>query len=229
MLYNIFKKISKFSTYIYFILFSIINLTLTFYWDPDKGLNGIHNDFNIQTILGIIIMVYCINKLVISKLETKTLLSLMLISLSFIGLYWIFSNIYITVNNSDASNVYDTALAILNNDYGYIGYKSYINLYPHNLTLMTYYIIIIKIFNNYSLIILRLINLIFVIIAYYKIYKITDLIFKDDNTNRIVITLLMTLTQLIFMCFSVYTYCLSYSLIIISCYYFILFQKWQLE
>lgn len=159
-------------------------------------------------------------------MSCQTLLFIVLGLIFIQGVIYILSNDLELINIDDSYNVFNAAENIVKNNYSSIGYKSYINVYPNNIGLMSYFVILIKIFGKANtLLVVRLINLVFSIIGYLYLYKITDKLFLNEKINRILIILILINNQLIYLSELVYGNVLSYSLSIVSVYYLLVYLK----
>ena len=205
----------------FIILFSLSNLLFTYVNDDSvpfiSNLSIIHYIF---VFIFILLMIKYITKTNIKCM--KIILYLFTIIL---GMYWILTNQLEILDNGDAYNCYNAAELLSKNDYSGFAYKSYINMYPHNIPIVMYFFIIIKLFGSYSLLVIRFINLLFVLLGYIYIIKITKLLFNNDTITKLSIILLFFFTQFIFHSFIIYSFVISYSLTIISIYYFLLYYK----
>ena len=126
---------------------------------------------------------------------------------------------------ADSKELCDNALEMINGDYSGASYKSYLNMYPHQVGLQTYLLVLAKIFNDNFITVARLINLVITIFGYYYLYKITDMIFNNKKINTIVITLNFICSQFIIISLDVYGNSILCALGIISIFYFIKFLK----
>ena len=164
------------------------------------------------------------------KINNKYLLGIFIFACIIVGLYWIFSNYPYLVEIDDAYNCYRAATLVGQGDYGPLGYKSYINTYPHNLSLVSYFMIYTRLFGENATTAIRLVNLLFVLISYISLYKITDELFHNDKINTVLIILMFLSMQLVFYAFFVYGNVVSYSSALLSVYFLIRYlkrEKWQ--
>ena len=229
---NLSKIIAKYSFVIFIFIFSFANIFVT-----TRRYNNVNASLDINYLFGInfinIVILLIISLIAVYlyknnffNVSSKKYMYLFLIFCLFVGIVWIFINPWELVELDDAYNCYHTAISLLSGDYGVIGYKSYINTYPHNLTLVTYFMIFIKLFGEYwALLAIRITNLILVIVGYYFLYKITDLMFENEKTNQMLIILMYLSTQYVFYSFMVYSNVISYTFGIISLYFFLKYYK----
>ena len=214
-------KISKCSTCIFLTILAIMNIFLTYHKHNNTGIIG--NQFDLYSIISILILGLIFYILYKSKLSNKSLFTIFIIIVFAFGMYWIISNDYNIAYYDDTYNCYEAAKSLLEHDYSKIGYKSYINMYPHNLPLVTLLMILYKIFGEFSLYFFRFLNLTLVIVAYIYIVKISNVLFDNSKINRITIILLYGFTQFVFMSYIPYGFIISYSCSIFSIYYYIKF------
>ena len=121
-------------------------------------------------------------------------------------------------NHEDSINCFNTALSIYNGSLSSLKQGTYICIYPNNLGLVTYELLHMYLFGDYyCLYSIRVVNLLFVLLGYYSLYKIGTLIFKNNRKfNCILIFLMFGSMQLVFYSFFIYGNCLSYSLSLCS-------------
>ena len=215
--------ISKISSSIFIILFSFFNILFTFY--KANGETTLANHFNLTTMILSIILLIFLYFIYKSEISNRKLFMIFIVFVTLFGVYWIFSNDYNIINYDDSYNCYHAAKDILKHDLTGISYKSYINMYPHNLPLVSLFVVLYKIFGELTLYVYRLANLILVVLAYMTLVKLVDSYYSNSNINRIAIILLYGLTQFVFLAYIPYTVVISFSLSIISIYYFTLFLK----
>lgn len=139
-----------------------------------------------------------------------------------VGLYWIKTNHPVLIERDDAYNCYRAAYLVSRyGDLDSLRYKTYINVYPHNLTLVSYFMIFTKIFGDAAPTYIRLANLVYVLFGYIGLYGSVDYLYKNEKINSIMICLMFMSMQCVFYSFFVYGNALSYSTGILSIYFFI--------
>ena len=185
------------------------------------GIDAIH----IVLLICILCLFYIVVKLNINRKQNLVFLSIFCLIATMLGLYWIFTNHQILIELDDAYNCFRAASLIGQGDYGPLGYKSYINTYPHNLTLVSYFMIFTRMFGDGATTILRVINLAFVIIGYVALYGICDISFRNEKINTVMIMLMFMSMQYVFYAFFVYGNAISYSTGMISIYFFLKYLK----
>lgn len=158
--------------------------------------------------------------------EKKLLFIFLLISLV-IGSIWIFSNNQALSEGDDAQNCFNTAIYFINGEYSKLKHASYIAVHPNNIGLVLYDALNILVFGETgALYSIRLINLVVVMIGYYYLYKICDLMFEHNRLiNCSMIFLMFGSMQFVFYSYFVYGNCLSYSLGMVSIYYLLNYFK----
>lgn len=223
-------KVVRFFFIIFALLFAVGNLFITVRVD-----NLISNEVNYEygvSISVLLVFVILVVLLVIFiknnyfNINEKVFLGIFLVMALVVSVYWLVSNDYHLVNYDDAYNVYMSAVSLIKYDFSVVGRKTYINMYPNNLGLLTYDFILIKFFGEIgSLYAFRIINIVFMLLGYFYLYKITDILFKNRVINCTLIYLMFFSGQFIFYTFFAYGNCLSYSLSIISVYYLIKYIK----
>lgn len=172
---------------------------------------------NIVCLLVLIILIYILIKNDFFNLKEKSLLSAFLLSSLIVGLVWIFSNDLVLRELDDTYNCFRAAKNIAIGNLAPLSYKSYISVYPNNLGLVTYLLIHIKLFGiDLALYTVRIVNLIFVLLGYFALYRITKIVFNNRTINCTLIVLMFGSMQFVFYSFFVYGNCLSYTIALLS-------------
>ncbi len=226
--FNFSEKLIKSLFLIFILIYSSLNIfgyTYIFNDDP-MAINHINFGINITHIIYTVFMmiiIYIIYKKI--KISNKNLFIILSISIVLVSLYWIFTNNNEWLEYDDAYNIFSAATHFANGDFNSpLDFKSYLNMYPHNLGMTTYFYLHILIFKSYSMYSMRFANIIFCILAYYFLLDITKNIFKNENINKLLILIFFFANQLIFMNYYIYTNVASYSVSIISVAFLIRFQ-----
>lgn len=221
--------VAKYAFAVFVILYAIANIFFTVrqYNVGDNKANYLFGLTPINIILIVLglIALWLYFRQTKFKINNRYFLMAFLALSLLVGLYWIFSNPGVLVEYDDAYNCFKAASYIARGDYGPLGYKSYINTYPHNLTLVSYFLIYTKLFGENATTAIRLVNLAFALVGYLSLYKICDELFNNDKANTILIMLMFMSMQLIFYSFFVYGNNASYSTALLSIYLFVLFYK----
>lgn len=211
----------------FFILcYGILNLVFVVYQVNNDQLviNHYHMNINpisvVQTILLLFVLFMVYKHL---KISSKKLLFVFL-SLGFIlSLYWVFSNHQELLELDDAYNTYHAAVKMANGDYSPLNFKSYLNMYPHNLGMLSYFMIHIKLFQSHALSSLRFTNILFSLLGYYSLYQISFLLFKHEKVQKLLVCLLFCSFQLFFYNFYIYANVVSYASALFSVYMLLLY------
>ena len=160
---------------------------------------------NIVLVIVFIAIVYLIYKL-IKKKDKKVLIICVLI------FFVVFSTIWVVIQKSppraDQLEIVNNAILFSNGDYSQLHISDtdagYLAKYPFQLGMVYYVELLFKIFNTNSPIVLQLANIIFSALCIYFIYKISDIMFKNDNATKILTILLFGFFYLEL--FNVYVY-----------------------
>ncbi len=178
--------------------------------------NGITLVNVISLFVLLIIIYYLINK-DFFHIKEEYLLALFLLVSFTVGLAWIFLNDIELRELDDAYNCFRAAKNIAIGNLAPLSYKSYISVYPNNMRLVTYLFIHVKLFGvEKALYSIRFVNLIFVLIGYYALYRITKNIFNNRTVVCTLILLMFGSMQFVFYSFFVYGNCLSYTMALLS-------------
>lgn len=175
---------------------------------------------NIFIVLIILFVLYYLIKNNFFNISERKFLITFLIFCTVIGLIWVFINDPIIRELADSYNCFDRAKTIASGDFSPLGFKTYISMYPNNLGFITYLIILIKVFGEMgALYASRIINLVFVLIGYWSLYKITDIQFSSNRlVNCSLVYLCFFSTQFVLYSFMVYGNCVSYGAGLLSVY-----------
>ena len=219
--------IAKYAFYIFVIFYSLANIFFTI-----RRYNGLDQSYEVNYLFGFnffnlfclisifVIFVYLYNRKFF-RLSSKKYLYGFLLFAFIVGFAWIAVNPQELVELDDSYNCFRAASYIADGDLSVIGYKSYINTYPHNLPLVTYFLLIIKIFGHSNAVFaIRIINLVLVLIGYYSLYKITEELFEDERVNCFVVLLMFLSIQFVFYSFMVYSNVIAYSTGMFSLWFF---------
>lgn len=226
---NISKNIVKIFFAIFIVLYLLSNVLFTIRMNELES-NTVFYDFGISvfTMLALISIIFVIFLIVKNKrrINNKVLLITFFVISTIIGLFWIFNNDIELRELDDAYNVMRSAKSIYNGNYDVLGFHTYLSNYPNNFGILTYDLIHLKLFGEIgALYSIRIVNLIFVLIGYYFLFKITDLLFQDNLANTLLIILMFLSMQFVFYAFFVYGNCISYSLAIVSVYLLLKYLK----
>lgn len=122
------------------------------------------------------------------------------------SVFYMFLIIYCLLNvknplRADQKFVYDAALQLMNGDFSSLEKSNYLYTYPNQLGLTAYDILLSLFSKNFEII--YLVNGIEILIINWTGYKITDCIFHNTATNKILISLeFMFLPQFFYMLFA---------------------------
>lgn len=223
------ENIAKYCFCFFVLLYSIANIFFTF---RRLRLDSPHMDayylfgINVYNFLFIMMILFFIYVIFHKKTNSKKTIIYFSLFTILLGAIWIISNPLELSELDDSFNCFKAANELANGNLGAIGYKTYINTYPHNLPLVTYFFALIKIFGRTgALWAIRFINLLFVLIGYLCLYEITKLMFNDEKVNSVMVLLMFFSTQFIFYSYLIYSNVLSYSLGMISLLFFTKYIK----
>ena len=221
--------ISRYCFIFFVFLYSIANIFMTVR-QYNAGENIANYYFGITPLHIALVLVFggillYLAKKQLYKIDDRKFIIIFLFACFFVGLYWVLSNPQELTDYSDDYNCLRAARLVGSGDYGPLGYKTYINTYPHNLTLVSYFMIFTRLFGDSANLIIRLVNIVFMLLGYYSLYKITDGLFENKEVNNIVIVLMFLSMQFVFYSFFIYGNVLSYSTALFSVWFFIAYMK----
>ena len=174
---------SKFVNYALRVIFSIIAVGVV-------GMLGMYMFFQNSIVNIPLIAVYvCFTLLFIyalrKKIDCKIILGVIIAGGFLLRIMWCFS-----IKNypaSDYKTIYDSAQLFLQGNKSMFFGTSYFARFPHLIIFVMYVASVIKMFGSQSLIVLKLINVIFSTISIYMIYRIAEEIFKDKKKSMVTV------------------------------------------
>lgn len=210
------EKIIKRTCYILSIAFSIITILFSICGFITTGFfNNNYNDsnenvyfcidnvfLNLICIAIFLIIIYYIFKL-INKIDKKIVLSVILILISSLSLIWIiFSRAPL---RADQKMIDLAASRFLCEDYDMLKSGDYLFMHPLQLGIVYYLKIIYQLFNTTDFIIIRILNIIYLVISLVLIDKIGKrLLNYNENINKRIYIMFLLFIPLIF--FTTYVY-----------------------
>lgn len=231
------SKLSRFVYYVtltFFILFVVMFSVLSLIQSSYMGFTGNEHDMiykNLFSIGGFIVfvivlmLIFFISK-ISNKVSSKIALIIEMIIFAIIGIVYCLSydNIGLAF---DTKSVYESARSLVNGDYSVIDSVSYIGVFSNNFGIFTVYYLFLYIFGDTIAVLkyMRLFNLIFCIAGYVYLYKITDILYKNNRINLYLLLIFLGFNHLLFYSSFLYTNTLAYCFAIISIYYFIYYLK----
>ena len=209
---------------IFAIIYGISNIFFSTYTNRSTFSNEFNFGLNFINVLVFVVLfsllLVLIKKNFFKIHDYKLLIGFLLLSF-IVGAIWILISDKELKDLDDTYNCFHAAINIANGDYGSLSYKSYLSVYPNNFGFVSYLIFIIKIFGENCLYLLRFINLFFVLLGYFALYKITNELFKNRIVNCVLIYLMFGNMQFVFYSFIIYGNCISYALALLSLYFLI--------
>lgn len=218
---DISKKIVLLFFGVFTLLYAVGNILFTVRMDElITNIVSFNSGITIVNIICLLVLLILINILIKNdffNLNEKILLNLFLLLSLIVGLVWIFSNDPVLRELDDAYNCFRAAKNIAIGNLAPLSYKSYISVYPNNVGLVTYLLIHIKLFGaDLALYTIRIVNLLFVLLGYFALYRITKNIFNNRIVTCTLIILMFGSMQFVFFSFFVYGNCLSYTMALLS-------------
>ena len=142
--------ISRYCFIFFVFLYSIANIFMTVR-QYNAGENIANYYFGITPLHIALVLVFggillYLAKKQLYKIDDRKFIIIFLFVCFLVGLYWVLSNPQELVDYSDDYNCLRAARLVGSGDYGPLGYKTYINTYPHNLTLVSYFMIFTRLF-----------------------------------------------------------------------------------
>lgn len=202
-LINFGKKFSNVSVKLLFILAGIIlififlfslSFTGKFYnklynYTESMGIERDNILINGAFVVIAIFLIYFIYKKILSKINSKVLLAISIIIVGLVGLFWV--NYLKVEPTADQKMVYEFSEKFLEKDYSILNKGQYLFLHPLQLGIIVLLCGVYKIFNISSPLVFQNLNIIFVILSNILLYKIANILYKNENTNKILLFLFM--------------------------------------
>ena len=156
------------------------------------------------TLVGIIILfaIFYILYNLSKKFKTKTYLIISLILITVFSLFWV--NFVKAPVRADQKMVLGAAIAFKNGDYTLLKNGQYLYLHPLQLGIVFFVELLTNVLFIDSPIAIQNINIVFVLLCFYLLYKITKLLYKDEHTQKIVLILFPCFIVLPMLCVLVY-------------------------
>lgn len=222
MFFNVSNNIVKYFFTFFCLLYATCNILFTYWINNlsyyEKGISLGINIINVFLLVCFLLCLYYLIKNDFFEIKEQRLLTVFLVICLLVGLIWIFTNDVILKERDDAYNCFKAALSVYDGSFNSLKRGSYICIYPNNLGLVMYDLLHMYIFGEYNcLYSIRIVNLLFVLLGYYSLFKIGTLVFKENRTfNCVLILLMFGSMQFVFYSFFIYGNCLSYSLSLLS-------------
>lgn len=209
---------------LFVILYSLANLFFTVY-QCNLVDNSSHYRFNTPLHYGLLLVILLLIFFKKWRFSSRRALYLFLTVIVLFGFVWVLMNPQGFGEYADPYNVYRSARQVAHGDYSVLGYKSYINTYPNNLGLLSILVLYFKFFGEKAALFFRLSNVLMVAVGYLGLYKISERLFHSEELQRYLLLLFCAASQYIFLAYFVYGNAFSYTLGIVSCYFFIVYLQ----
>ena len=205
-------------------LFIRANFRNTTYTDYNEGIYYTIN-FIPTILIGIILLtsifylVYNISK----KLNIKIILIISLSLVTIFSLFWV--NFVQAPVKADQKFVLAAAISFKNGDYSFLDEGGYLFLHPLQLGIVFFLEFLINIFFTSSPLLIQNLNILFTIISFYILYKITKLIYKNEEINKMLLIIFPSFLVLPMLCVMVYGNIFGFAFSLIAIYLLLLYYK----
>lgn len=205
----------------------IITAQMTFNYKIDTESIYFKIDNIFLNILLIAIFIACIMGClkVAKKFSMKTITIFCLSILFVLGSIWVIFVGGIIPLRADQEIIWDTAKQFIENNYESLLENGYLAMFPYQIGIVSLAEILIRIFGNVAVLIIRMLNVISITAIAYYIYKITDILFKNEDTNKLVLILTLAFTPIILMTTFVYANLIGMAFGVMAIYYALLWLK----
>lgn len=168
---------------------------------------------------------YKSKKLMLDKNIKRLIFLVLLVLFAIIQIIWI--NVRDANPNYDQYYVYNTAVEMSQGEWDNLTQKEYLEIYPQQISLASFYALILKIFNTTSIKALQYLNVVANIFIVLGLYLITNIIANKENTKNSIAFFVMaiTFTPLIFLSTFIYGDLISLAFVTFAIYFVIKYNK----
>ena len=169
--------------------FMTAKMSTTYYIDTE-GIEFVIDNLIIN-IIGVIFLslgIYLYVKL-IKKVPEKIVLIVCLTIIFLVGVFFIMYMDDKVPIRADQEKIFYIAKQFSENNFSALKSDQYLGMYPYQIGIVSLIEMFYKIFSSNTIFILRFINVISIVGITYFLYKITDLLFKSELSNKIVLLL----------------------------------------
>lgn len=171
---------------------------------------------NIVSVILLLLTMFCIYKFTY-KIKNKYIFICVLIIYSILSIIWVcFSN---TPLRADQRVIQEIAEQFIQGDYESLMEGQYLCYHPLQLGIIYFLEIIYRVFFGTNPLIYKMLNIIFSVITMIYIYKLSEIIFKNDKVQRVLSILLLGNVILVFLNVYVYGNTIGLMLSLIAVYY----------
>jgi len=221
-----FSKLENISRKLFFILFGIfltgfsaVSLLFTTYYGSNYAERPLYSSD--KFILLIIIFILVISALFIfdkrfgiEKINTGRLRMALMIYTIVVGIFWVFTSC--NTIGADQKSVSELASQFCDNNFSGLKEGGYLLIYPFQLGMTAFLEVVYRISGKGNYTVFQLLNVLFLCVSFFAMYKITDIFFKKNKVNNILLILLFGCFPPILYCTFVYGNIMSMMLCLIS-------------
>lgn len=199
-----------------FIMTAYIKINFPVKWDIiEKTFYSFDNILiNLLLICLVVLFLYFCRKIFV-KINKKIMIICMIITTALIGGYLIYN--FAPTPRADMQALYSTAQDSIKGDFKQLRSTEYIGQYPYQIGYTLIIEIMLRLFGDghVKLIILNLLSILF---TYYLMYKIVDIMFKNDNITKLTIIIMGMFVQLFMYILMIYGNLIGLTFALLSIY-----------
>jgi hypothetical protein len=185
------------------LILSVVSLFSTAYYALDYNEHPLYENDNPFLLIGVItvlVILFCFfdKKIGIDRINTRILICVLMVYTAAIAFLWLYYTKTVAV--ADQGIVRDMAKEFHVGEYSALDKGHYLYIYPFQLGITAFIELSYTIFGKDSLMLLYIFNVLSPCLAFYSLYRITDLSFHNKKINNLVIFLM-------FGCFPPIMYC----------------------
>ena len=222
-----------------FIILAIIGIMAVFitvkmktiYYMDSEGINIVVDNI-LLNVLGIVLflMIIVLGAKISKKFSTKVVLGISLGTLLIFGISWaVMAENKIPIR-ADQEYIFQAAKEFVDGYFqSLIGYH-YLALYPYQIGMVSFLELLIRLFADGAILAMRVVNVFAILAIVYYLYKITNILFRKEAVNKLVLIIATLFTPLIGMVTFVYGNMLGLALGMMAIYYTLSFleqRKWN--
>lgn len=205
-------------------IFIRANFRNTSYTDYNEGLYYTINFLPI-ILIGVIILlgIFYLLYTLLKKINIKILLAISLAIITIFSLFWV--NFVQAPVRADQKFVLAAAINFKNNNFDFLEEGKYLFLHPLQLGIVFFLEFIITIFSNNSPLLIQNLNIVFVLISFYLMFKITNLLYQDEKINKLVLIIFPSFLVLPMLSILVYGNIFGFTFSLLAIFLLLLYYK----
>lgn len=175
------------------------------------------------TCIFLILLYWLAKKKILERISSKKLCVILLFYVAiFAGVWSVVSH---AIPTADQAKLIECAEAFIVGDFRNLGPGKYLQICPQQLGYVAYLEVLFRVLGTKSYAVAESINVCFICLEFYMIYKITELVFENKKITNLVLILLFGFMPYLFFSTFIYGEMLASPLALIAVYGFIRFMR----